>query len=201
SYTCSSFMKRRRSSVPEDFKRFILSERKQEHILHERKRRLYNRFFHKSLFYRSSLAVRLGYVVMFVIVFCLYNTTHSTRLERYVQCESRSFRGQKSTTDIVHIQTNYDEYRVSNDFRNCSRFKPGDILIVERNLFGKPIHFTQDEWDMTYGIYKNYVYYYMLLFATALTFFFHDGLDFFTTKLLYLFYAVDLISMVAFFIT
>jgi len=192
----------RRKKISDDFKRFILFTNHQEFILKKRKRSLYNRFFSKSLFYIGTLVVRLLYLFLFVVVFCMYNKPHSIRNERYEQCESEHFHsGKKGSTDIVHLKTNFDEYRISKDFHDCIRFKQGDIIKVELNLFGKPIHFTQDGWDMKYGIYKNYIYYYMLLFATCLTFFFNDGLDPFTNKLLYIFYAVDVVSIVLFFIT
>jgi hypothetical protein len=193
-------MMRRKSRASEDFKQFILSERRREHVIIERKRKLYNQFFHKSLFYRSSLAVRLLYVLLFVIVFCFYKTSSGFRNEVYRQFYVAYQTGGKYAKNEYHLITDHHTYRISTSFTEHNDLHPGDIVNVEHNIFGKPIYFKKEGWDKKYGIYKNYIYFYILLFATGLTFFFNDGLDFFTNKLLYLFYAVDLISIVAFFI-
>lgn len=189
-----------RSPIPEDIKRWIIADRQRQLKDDARKRRLYNRYFRKSLFYISSLVVRAAYFVVFVIVFLNYNTTSFSRPEIYEQCWNEQYGGGRNSRTFNYLKTNYGSYHLSTDFRDCGMFDQDEPVMVEYNVFHKPIHFYQQGWEVRYGIYKNYLYYYILLFATFLTFFFNDGLDRFTIGLLYGFYALDLISVVAFFV-
>lgn len=190
-----------RERITEDFKRFVLSMNRQEQKQEARKRRLYNRFFKKSLFYKSSLIIRLLYIVLFIVVFLFYNKSKGFKNEQFIAFEKEFAAGSKFSTNEFCLVTNVNTYHISTNFRDYDYLKKGDMLKVEYNIFNKPIYFKQDNWNIKYGIYKNYIYYYMLLLATCLTFFFNDGYDAFTNKLLYVFYAVDLISLVLFFIT
>lgn len=190
-----------RERISEDFKRFVLYMKREEQKLDARKRRLYNRYFKKSLFYWSSLIVRLLYIFLFGLVFIFYNKPKEFRYEKFVAFEKEYTSGSRYTTNDNCLVTNINTYHISKDFRNYDFLKTDDLLMVEYNVFNKPIHFKQEGWNIKYGIYKNYIYYYMLLFATCITFFFNDGYDAFTMKLLYVFYAVDIISIILFFIT
>ncbi len=187
--------------IPDDIRYEIQSNNQKLYRLKQRKNRLFNRFYRKSLFYRMTLLVRVSYVLLFVIVLFLYNKPHKFRNEQFEQCWSDLTYSGRSANDVIYIKTNYATYHTSKNFHNCSQFKAGDVIKVEHNYFGKPIHFTMDGWDKKYGIYTNYIYYYMLLFATLITFFFNDGLDFFSHKLLYVFYVVNFLSMIYFFIS
>lgn len=193
-------MRRSNNSDNEDYKRFVIEFNRNENRLMQRKRRLYNRFFKKSLFYRSSLVVRLLYVLLFAVVFCFYKTSNGFKDEQFVKFEIEYEGGGKYARDTYYLTTTTHTYVISRSFVDYKSLQQGDIIKVEHNIFGKPIYFKKDDWTRKYGIYKNYIYYYMLLFATCLTFFFKDGLDYFTNKLLYVFYAIDLISIIAFFI-
>lgn len=186
--------------MSEDFKRFVINMNRQEQKLDERKRRLYNRFFRKSLFYWSSLIVRILYVLLFLIVVVLYEFPNEFRQEKFLNFEVEYSRGGKYAKNVYYLVTDKETYYISKDFQLYDLLKKGDIINVEYNLFNKPIYFKKEEWNIKYGIYKNYIYYYMLLFTSCVTFFFNDGYDSFTVKLLYVFYAIDLISIIVFFV-
>ena len=177
----------------------------QNKILEKRRRRLYNRKYRKSFFFISVWVGRLLYFSLFVIVCSTHEIINTTRQEVLNNCEieeyqAHSRRGSYQVTE-VSLETQYGHYFAKLINVDLPKLVTGDTVIIVRNYYGKPIYFTQKSWSLMYGLTNNLIFYSFILFPTFVSFFFNDGLDRFTDKLLLLIWAADVIAISLYFLT
>lgn len=173
--------------------------------LDKRRRRLYNRKFRRSFIFIATWAVRLIYFTLFILVLILNDKTGSfqneivqdKKVETYTNVSRRGT--QKITT--LYLKTDHDTYTSNIGDIRLPAFNIGDTLVIERNIFGKPIYFLKDEWGYKYGIDVNFALYYIVLFITFISLFFNDGLDRFTEKILLVVWTIDILAISFYFLT
>jgi hypothetical protein len=177
----------------------LLRQLDQRQFLEQRRNRLYNKKYRKGLLFISCWTVRLLYIILLLVVSFIHRTPNGNRKEvvvdRYVdRYISRSKSGSRIVTNL-YITTNKSNYQSNFGDQYPPNFNVGDTLIIEQNIFHKAIYFSKTEWRLKYWISLNYRYYYIVLFFTIISFFFNDGLDRFTNKLLSIIMATNLIAM------
>jgi hypothetical protein len=173
-------------------------------LLDQRRRRLYNRKYRKSFFFIAVWAGRITYFILFFVVLFLHTTPAERRAEIviHVSVEDYDARTKMSSQKQrdVSIQTGYGNY-TSTFIRNYPpAMNEGDTVLIERNLFRKPIFFTKSGWYEKYMIDSHVLPYFIVLMLTFLSFFFNDGLDRFTDKLFLFIWALDIITALCYFL-
>lgn len=167
------------------------------------KRRRYNRLYRKSYIFISAWAIRIIYFFLFIIVILFYDISKgwsdeillSKKTETYI---THTKRGVIETTKL-YFETNYHSYTA-----NISRDRPpemyaNDTINIERNIFGKSIYYSKADWGLKYALEHNFTLYYIILFFTMISFFFNDGLDPFTNKILWVIYSINFTAIAYFF--
>lgn len=173
--------------------------------LQEKKKRRYNRLYRKSLFFKASWGTRIIYLLLFIIVSIFYHHSkgfaNETVLNVGTDISYRSPKYSLSKITTLYFETDKNNYSAYITGIKVPEFKAGDQLLIEYNIFGRPIYFTKDEWHMKFGLNTNFIGYFLILFATILSMFFNDGLDRFTDKILMTVWFLNLISIGIFFFT
>lgn len=195
-------MSRSRKSYQERQRISLLIDKHQS--LDKRRRQLYNKKYHKSFFFISIWAGRLAFLILFIIVAVFYNKHGESREEivknKNTETYTKASKGGGSYQETtLYIETDYSDY-VSKFGDIKPHFNIGDTLIIERNIFKKPIYFTKNNWDTKYLIIKKYYFFYIMLFITLISFFFNDGLDRFTDKILLIVWTGNIIGIACFFL-
>lgn len=181
----------------------ILKRVERSQFLDKRRRQLYNKKYRKSFFFISVWAGRVVFIVLFIIASVLHNKPYSTKKEivvsKYTESYiSRTKRGSFKMTDL-HIETKYQNYLSKFKDETPPDFNVADTLLIERNIFTKPVYFTKSNWNSKYWIQFNFIYYYIILFLTIVSLFFNDGLDRFTDKILLIIWSLNIIALVIYF--
>jgi len=166
-----------------------INEIKSRKLLNKRKKRLYNRFYRKSPFFISMWSIRLFYIIMFFyLVFSesissgfREEIVSDSKTENYtIRSNNRRWNSSYEETSLKFItnKNNYTSY-----FRNTSApfIQKNDTILIERDIFNKPIFFTKREWDMKYKInsyFDDIILYIniLLVIITLISFAFNDGL-------------------------
>lgn len=194
-------MRRARLSNQERMR--ILKRVERSQFLDKRRRSLYNKKYRKSFFFISVWAGRMIFIILFIVASVLHSKSYSTRKEivinKYTDSYiSRTKRGTYRMTDL-HIETKFQRYL--SKFKNDTPpdFKVGDTLLIERNIFHKPVYYTKSNWNSKYWIEFNFIYYYIILFLTIVSLFFNDGLDRFTDKILLIIWSANIIALIVYF--
>lgn len=194
-------MKRPRLTNQERMK--ILKRVEKSQFLDKRRRQLYNKKYRKSIFFISVWAGRVVFIVLFIIASVLHNKPYSTTKEivvsKYTESYiSRTKSGSFRMTDL-HIETKFQNYLSKFKDKSPPDFNVGDTLLIERNIFTKPVYFTKSDWNSKYWIRFNFITYYIILFLTIVSLFFNDGLDRFTDKILLIIWSLNIIALVMYF--
>lgn len=184
---------------------FLLKQLEQTQALDKRRRRLYNKKYRKSLFFVSIWVGRLIYIILFFVVLFLHDKSGSLRketvLNKNIESYTRTTRRGSYRVTTLSIETNFKSYVSEFGDKYPPSFNIGDTLIIERNIFNKPIYFTKSNWNLKYWIFTNPIYYYIILFLTLISLFFNDGLDRFTDKILLIIWSANIISIAIYFLT
>lgn len=143
-------------------------------------------------------------MLLFIVVLSTHKIPKNSRAEIVIHktIESTIQRSRNSSyrqTDLS-IKTNYARYTSTFIGHYPPDFKEYDTLLIERNLFHKPIYFTKTDWGYKYYINTHFFTYLIIVFLTFISFFFNDGLDRFTDKILLLTWAMNLISALCYFL-
>jgi hypothetical protein len=167
------------------------------------RRRLYNKIYRKSGLFVLAWVVRLAYVILFIFACFLHGKRSSHKMEVVLNKEIESYtyvsaHSAKNGTDL-YIETDYDSYNIDISRMSFPNFNIGDTLLIERNLFGKPIYFGKTGWTVVYSIGIRFGFYFAVLFATLISLAFNNGLDRFTNKLLKLITVTNLFAMGCYF--
>ena len=174
-------------------------------LLDKRRRRLYNIKYRKSFLFVSILIGRLAYVSLFVIVSFLHFEPGEQREEivmnKKIESQTTTSRTGSIKITTLYIETNYGNYTSNLGENRPPDFKSGDKLFIERNIFNKPIYFSKTGWYLKYGLQTNFTYYFIILFITLISFFFNDGLDRFTDKILLITSASNILGIMFYFLT
>ncbi|MFN7910411.1 MAG: hypothetical protein ACK5QC_01225 [Bacteroidota bacterium] len=173
--------------------------------LDKRRRRLYNRKFHGSFVFIATWFIRLIYLILFVIVLIFNDKSGNTRPEivqdkKIESYTSVSRRGSAKITTLF-FTTNFERYTSNIGGISIPAFGVGDTILIERNIFNKPIYFTKQGWYLKYGIDVNFICYYIVLFVSLISLGFNDGLDRFTKKLLLIILTIDIVAIFCYFFT
>jgi hypothetical protein len=148
---------------------------------------------------------RVIYLALFVFASIFYNHSKGFARETVLNVGfDFSYRSPKyslSKITTLYFETEKHNYTAYVTGIKVPEFKTGDTLLIEYNIFGRPIYFTKDEWQMKYGLNANFIGYFLILFATILSMFFNDGLDRFTDKILLIIWFLNLITIGIFFFT
>ncbi len=183
----------------------LLKQLEQSQAFDKRRHRLYNRKYRKSFFFISIWAGRLIYIILFFVVTLLNDKSGSFRdetvLSRNVESYINTSRRGSYRVTTLNIETNFKNYTSEFGDKYPPGFKTGDTLIIERNIFNKPIYFTKSNWHFKYWIFTNPIYYYVILFLTLISLFFNDGLDRFTDKILLIIWSANIIGIAFYFLT
>jgi hypothetical protein len=174
-------------------------------LLDKRRHRLYNRKFRRSFIFIATWTVRLLYFALFILVLIFHNKIGSLQNEIVQEKNIESYtstsrRGTRKVTTL-YLKTDRDSYTSNIGDTRLPPFNAGDTIIIERNIFGKPIYFLKENWNWKYGIDVNFVYYYIVLFITFISMFFNDGLDRFTAKILWIAWTIDIMAIACYFLT
>lgn len=183
----------------------LLKQIDQHQFLDKRRRRLYNKKYRKSFLFVSILIGRLAYIALFITVGFLHfepgeqreEIVMNKKIESYIS--SSRYGSTKITT--LYIETNYGNYTSNLGETRPPNFESGDKIVIEKNIFYKPIYFSKAGWHYKYGLYTNFTYYFIILFVTLLSLFFNDGLDRFTDKILLITWALTIFGITFYFLT
>jgi hypothetical protein len=170
-------MRRARLNTEQREKLFSRIDKKNE--LEKRKTRLYNRRFRKTPLFIVSWLLRLIYIGIFVSISFINDISNEFTEE--VVLEKEIIRTSKHT--ILNLKTDKGNYSVSTTRITIPRFNASDTILVERNIFNKPVYFTRQGWIIKYAIQLN-AFYYFILFPIFISLFFNNGLEKFTKRLL-----------------
>ncbi len=182
-----------------------LQKLEQNNFLNERRRRLYNRKYRKSLFFISVWVGRILYFSLFIIVCSTHEIIKTTRPEVLTKCEIEEYlghsrKGSYRVTEVA-LETQYGHYFAELIDVDLPKLVSGDTVTIARNYYGKSIFFTQPSWSVRYGLTNHLIIYSFILFPTFISFFFNDGFDRFTDKLLLLIWAANIIAIGLYFLT
>ncbi len=181
----------RRPRLTDEQRRLIfeeINERKALRILHERRKRLYNRqYYRKSTFFISMWAIRLIYVIMFFVIVFMDSISGGYRDEvvKYNKSESYNIYTKRNGTYLetcIKFTTNKNNYTAYFYEENLPPYiSNGDTLQIERDIFNKSIFFTRKDWDLKYRIdsyFDDILWFINLLVVifTLISFAFNDGL-------------------------
>lgn len=167
--------------------------------------KLYNSNLRQSLLYKFSLLIRFFYIILLSLnLICadlLSREQEEIIDEAYEEhVASASLRtGKVSALYTNHILTNVDSYTIYGKVAN-STFEKGDIIVIERNIFGKPIYYSKINEEYKYPINISRMYY-IILFWTIISL-----LLFFTSfkaskKLIIFISLIDLLASIVFFVS
>ena len=130
-----------------------------------------NDTFKKSGWYKFSLSLCFLYLSFFIFIYFLDDRFSNTQSEVVQWVTHRSVEEYNRRTNGVsysysfEINTNEDTYSLSG--RNYGvALEEGDTIIVERNLFGKPIYYFKSTWNHKYSLDTSRIYF--LIFAFTL---------------------------------
>lgn len=173
--------------------------------LDKRKRRLYNKKFRRSLIFIAAWVVRVIYLSLYILILTLYERSSGYENELVLERNVESYKvysrqGSYWVTEL-NFRTNHDRYCSKFRDSGAPAFKINDTLMIERNIFGKPIYFTKDSWPLKYSIDLSSLLYSLILFLTLVSMGFNDGLDRITKRILHITWIIDALAIFFFFLT
>lgn len=190
---------RRPRKTPEQLKRLYELVDK-NNTDENRRRRLYNRKYRKSVFFISSWIVRIIYVILFFVVCFTHNITYNSNEEIVLAVNYSNYTKSKGgIATLLTFETNYGNYSDEFDYGRVPTIKIKDTIIIESNFYGKEIYFTKPTWNVKFGFADNYILYYCVTFLTVFSFFLNDGLDGFSDKLLLFIWVINILSITLYF--
>jgi hypothetical protein len=197
-------MRRPRHTI--ESRKKILLQIDKRYTSEQRKRRLYNRVYRKSFIFIGAWAARIIYILLFISVMVFNKSSGGFRNEKLISKSVDSYVSHSkyrngAVVSTLYLETESNSYESNISNVDVPELFINDTLQIERNIFGKAIYFTKKDWGIKYSISTNFVIYYMILFLTVISFFFNDGLDLFTSKILWLCYAVNIIAIAVYFFT
>ena len=194
-------MKRQKQSSD---KKNELRENLDKHLaLKAEEKKQFNKTFRKTPLFISSWIIRLAFLIFFVSAISLQHTTATISeeilIERQIKRDS-SFQAQTQVISTIYLTTNKGHY--TGDISNISipGFDKGDIMLIQKNLFGKPTFFTRKHWPYKYELSYGLEVYYIVLFLTLISMGFNDGQDKFSKKILVVFSIADIVAVVCYFL-
>lgn len=193
----------RRPKLSSEYRNKILQQIDKNNQYEERKRRLYNKIYRKSFIFIGAWAIRIIYFTLFMVVALTYHHSKDSRKEKLLEKKGDTISvvsklGLQSLTTL-YLKTNEGSYSSNVGDIFLPPLNNNDTIIIERNIYNKPISFSKEGWNVKYSIDANFVLYYIILFLTFISFFFNNGLEPFTTKILYLCYVIDIVTIALFF--
>ena len=121
-----------------------------------------NETFKKSGWYKFSLSVCFLYLSFFIFIYFLDDRFSNTQSEvvQWVKhtMDEHVYRGTNWSSNSFEIKTNVNTYSLG-DRGYGLNVEQGDTVIIERNLFGKPIYYTELDWNNKFSLRPNYFYY------------------------------------------
>jgi hypothetical protein len=197
-------MRRPRHTI--ESRKKILLQIDKRYTSEQRKRRLYNRVYRKSFIFIGAWVARIIYILLFISVMVFNKSSGGFRNEKLISKSVDSYVSHSkyrngAVVSTLYLETESNSYESNISNVDVPELFINDTLQIERNIFGKAIYFTKKDWGIKYSISTNFVIYYMILFLTIISFFFNDGLDLFTSKILWLCYAVNIIAIAVYFFT
>lgn len=170
-----------------------IKNRKLLEILHQRRKRLYNRKYRKSFFFISSWAIRLMYIALFLVIVFMDPISNGFREEILQSTKSESYRiySKKGSylKTCIDFTTNKSSYSAELINDSSPGLNEGDTVQIERDIFNKPIYFTKNDWEIKYSInsYFDELLFFinlLLCITTLISLSFNDGLYKFNNKVL-----------------
>jgi hypothetical protein len=166
--------------------------------IQERKRRLFNRKYRKTPLFIAAWVLRLLYIALFFMVLMFEEKSIGYREEVVLEKNTETYmsygRRRVSITETT-FETKYNTYSSKLTGNPPPPFRTGDTLLIERNIFYKPIYYTKKGWLLKYPVYFNWIWYAVILFFTFVSLPFNDGLDGFTHKILWVMWVLNLIGI------
>ncbi len=193
----------KRSKLPDDKKVEMLANLDKQLALNAEEKKLFNKQFRKTPLFISSWGIRIACLVFFVTAIALHNTTATINeevlIERHIKRDS-SFQTQTQVISTIYITTNKGRYMGDISAKNIPGFAVGDIMLIQKNIFGKPTFFTRKNWPYKYELDYGLEVYYIVLFLTLISMGFNDGQDKFTKKIILVFSIADIAAVVCYFL-
>lgn len=183
----------------------LLKQIKDAQALEKRKRRLFNRIYRRTFFFKATWVCRLLYSFLFFFVAFTHNIPKTSRKEVVIAksvdvYNSYTKGGTRVQTRYLKFTTNYGTYERSFTRTYLPDFEIDDTLIIERNYYNKVIFFTKIGWALKYGFSTHFQFYYLVFFATFLSFFYNDGFYKQTRQIILAICIVNLLTLVAYFL-
>ncbi len=129
--------------------------------------------FKRTRLYKLTVFIRILFIVFLVTSVLIDNYLGSTRVETVLKKnrevhQSSSKYGPTRKYYVYVIKTNFETYSIHQDAQGGS-IQLDDSLIIERNVFGKPIYYSKigSKFKFSLPIDDRY---YLLLFLTFLSF-------------------------------
>jgi hypothetical protein len=128
-----------------------------------------NEAFKKSGWYKFSLSLCLFYIAFFIFTYFLGDRFSSRQVEvvqsiSHTTVEHYSRYQKRGSTFSFEIKTNIDTYSLSRRKYGVN-IEQGDTLIIERNLFGKPIYYFKQTWNKKYRLDPSRIYSLIFVFT------------------------------------
>lgn len=178
-------MSKRRTWAQREQRKSIIAMQDYQRAAEERKRRLYNRIYHKSLIYRICYAARLIFLLFFFWLFIYEGGVTRLAKEKVTDVGYwETDRNKANWQEFLHFSTHENNYEALMEWRSYPYVKPGDTILVHYNYFNKAFSFKilkEVEW---HPFYMNWVFMGLIAFLVILSLFYRDGLDTATHKLI-----------------
>jgi hypothetical protein len=170
--------------------------------LKERKHRLYNRFYRRSLIYISTTTLRILFLLFFAWIYFFQGGSFGFSKEIVLSKSEDIYQTQKHiTVRKLSLETDVDSYESHFNNTLIPSIYVGDTILIERNLLNKPTFFTHRDWTTKYEIAQNWILYTLIGMLTVISLAFNDGLDPMTDKILWLAWVFNLFAFAHYFLT
>ncbi len=183
-------------------RREIAENIKSAERLNERRKKLYIRIYKKGWLYRSTFSIRIVYLTVLIVALFFDDTLSTQRKETvksvfldHLTYHSKTRSSHSVTT--LEFSTENDDYEV---YDGISNLQKGDKVIIERNLFGKPIYYMNLSAGQKYEIDISRMYY-IIFFTTAVSFLLIGGIDKAARKFLVIISIIDILALAAYLFT
>lgn len=196
-----------RAKLSNEQKEQLREKTAKQTALKAEEKKVYNKQFRKTPLFILSWAIRIVFILFFILVIIL-QTKSSCFTEEIVSQKyiDRNIESSKLSLDTsmaistLYLETNLGKYSADISGLHIPGFDINDTLLIHRNLFNKPIYFGQHNWLYRYELSSNLGAYLFVLFLTLISLFFNDGQDKFAKIILWIFSIVDILAIVCYFL-
>ncbi len=123
-----------------------------------------------GLLFASLWAVRLLYVLLFIIVCWMHTNITSGRNEVILGVERVNYFSQRNSNLVdITIETQSGKITTESGEKRLAKFKPGDTISIFYNYFDKPVYVSRPNSQWAFPLVDHLMGYGIIMFATLLS--------------------------------